>query len=101
MLHYGTLGLRLLNFEITIRGSQMNRYKVAIEFVLLKSVNTFILLEDENFGLVERDRSLMDTQPHPLLHFLVRMKPMSTNVFLQVAKMLKSQGERSGLYGGF
>ena len=23
----------------------------------------------------------MDPQPHPLLHFLVRMKPKSTNVF--------------------
>ena len=28
----------------------------------------------------------MDPQPYPLLHFLVRMKPTSTNVFLQVAK---------------
>ena len=28
----------------------------------------------------------MDPQPHPLLHFLVRMKPTSTNVFLQAAK---------------
>ena len=28
----------------------------------------------------------MDLQPHPLLYFLVRMKPTSTNVFLQVAK---------------
>ena len=28
----------------------------------------------------------MDPQPHPLLHFLVRMKPTSTNVFLQVAR---------------
>ena len=28
----------------------------------------------------------MDPQPHPLLHFLVRMKPTSTNVFLQVTK---------------
>ena len=50
--------------------------------------------------LVERGRSLMDPQPHPLLHFLVRMKPTSTNVFIQVAKMWKSQGERSGIYGG-
>ena len=30
--------------------------------------------------------SLMDTQSHSLLHFLVRMKPTSTNVFLLVAK---------------
>ena len=28
----------------------------------------------------------MDPQPHQLLHFLVRMKPKNTNVFLQVAK---------------
>ena len=28
----------------------------------------------------------MDPQPHPLLHFLVWMKPASTNVFLQVAR---------------
>ena len=28
----------------------------------------------------------MDPQPHPLLHFLVRMKPTYTNVFLLVAK---------------
>ena len=44
------------------------------------SVNTI------NSSLTERGRSLMDPQPHPLLHFLVQMKPMSTNVFLQVAK---------------
>ena len=28
----------------------------------------------------------MDPQPHSLLYFLVRLKPTSTNVFLQVAK---------------
>ena len=28
----------------------------------------------------------MDPQLHPLLHFFVRMKPTSTNIFLQVAK---------------
>ena len=28
----------------------------------------------------------MDPQPHPLLHFLVWMKPTSINVFLQVTK---------------
>ena len=28
----------------------------------------------------------MDLQPHPLLQFLVRMKPTSTDVFLQVTK---------------
>ena len=56
--------------------------KVTMEFVLLKviviSVNTFIPLGDEtiNSSLVERDRSLMDPQPRPLLHFLVQMKLM-------------------------
>ena len=57
-----------------------------MEFV--RSVNTFIPLGDEtiNSSLVERGRSLMDPQAHPLLHFLVRMKPTSTSVFLQVAK---------------
>ena len=56
--------------------------------VIARSVNTFIPLGDEtiNSSLVERGESLMDPQPHPLLHFLVRMKPTSTNVFLQVAK---------------
>ena len=39
-----------------------------------------------NSSLVESGRSLMDPQPHPLLHFLVRMKPTSTKVSLQVAK---------------
>ena len=42
--------------------------------------------ETNNSSLVERGRSLMDPQPRPLLHFLVRMKPTSTNVFLQVNK---------------
>ena len=42
----------------------------------------------------------MDPQLHPLLHFLVRMKPTSTSVFLQVAKNMESTRERSGLYGG-
>ena len=39
----------------------------------------FIPLGDEtiNSSLVEKGRSLMDPQPHPLLHFLVRMKPTS------------------------
>ena len=59
--------------------------------VITRSVNTFIPLGDEtiNSSLVEIDRSLMDPQLHPLLHFLVRMKPTSTNVFLQVAKNLE------------
>ena len=64
-----------------IRGSQMKT-----EVLIL----TFILLGDEttNSSFVERGRSLMDP-PHPLLHFLVRMKLMSTNVFFQVAKNVK------------
>ena len=45
-------------------------------------------MEDEtiNSNLVERGGSLLDPQPHPLLHFLNRMNPTSTNVFLQVTK---------------
>ena len=56
--------------------------------VIVTSVNTFIPLGDEtiNSSLVETGRSLVNPQSHPLLHFLVRMKPTSTNVFLQVAK---------------
>ena len=62
-----------------------------------KSVNTFIPLKDETIksSLVERGRSLTHS-----LHFLVRMKPTSTNVFLQLTKKRKTQGERSELYGG-
>ena len=58
------------------------------KYVIARSVNTFIPLGDEtiNSSLVERCSSLMDPQPHPLLHFLVRMKPTSRNVFLLVAK---------------
>ena len=37
-------------------------------------------------SLVERGRSLMVPQPHLLLQFLIQMKLMPTNVFLQVAK---------------
>ena len=56
--------------------------------VIARSVNTAILLGDEmiNSSLVQRSRPLMHSQPHPLLHYLVRIKPKSTNVFLQVAK---------------
>ena len=56
--------------------------------VIARSVNTFIPLGDETISssLIERGRSLMDSQPHTLLHFLVQMKPTSTNVFLHVAK---------------
>ena len=42
--------------------------------------------ETINSSLVERGKSLKDPQPHPLLYFLVRTKPTSKNVFLQVAK---------------
>ena len=45
--------------------------------------------ETVSSSLVERGRSLEDPQPHPLMHFLVRMKPTSTNVFLQVAKKVE------------
>ena len=56
--------------------------------VIARSVNTFIQLEDEmiNSSLTERGSSLMDRQPHPLLHFLVRMKPTSMIAFLAVEK---------------
>ena len=59
--------------------------------VIARNVNMFIPLGDEaiNSSLVERGRSLMDPQPHPLLHFLVWMKPTPTNVFLPVAKNVK------------
>ena len=48
--------------------------------VIARSVNTFIPLGDEtiNSSLVERGKSLMDPQPHPFLHFLVRIKLTST-----------------------
>ena len=56
--------------------------------VIARSVNTFIPLGEEtiNSSLVESGRSLMDPQPYPFLHFFIRMKQMSMNVFLQVAK---------------
>ena len=59
--------------------------------VIAGSVNKFVPLGDEtvNSSLVERYRSLMDSQPRPLLHFLVQMKLTSTNVFLQIAKKKK------------
>ena len=59
--------------------------------VIGRSVNTFIPLGEEtiNSSVVERCRSLMDPQSHPLLHYLVRMKPTSTNIFLEVAKNVK------------
>ena len=78
------------------------QWKLFYSQVIARSVNTFIPLGAEtiNSNLVKRDRSLLDPQTHPLLHFLVWMKQTSMNVFLQVAKNVKSQGERSGLYGG-
>ena len=56
--------------------------------VIARCVNRFTPLGDKtiNSSLVERSRSLMNPQPHPLLHFLVRIKQTCTNVFLQVAK---------------
>ena len=36
----------------------------------------------------------MYPQPHPLLHFLVRMKPTPTIVFLQAAKNEEVTGEK-------
>ena len=36
----------------------------------------------------------MYPQPHPLLHFLVRMKPTSTNAFLQIAKNVEVTMEK-------
>ena len=66
--------------------------------VTATSVNKFIALGDEtiNSSLVERGRLLMDPQPHPLLHFLFRMKPTSTNDFLQVAKNVEvTRGKNS------
>ena len=59
--------------------------------VIARSVNTFIPLRDEtiNSSLAERSRSLMDPQPHPLLHFVVRMKSTSANVFLHIDKNME------------
>ena len=63
--------------------------------VIGRNVTTFIPLADDtiNSSLVVRGRSLMDSRLRPLLYFLVRMKPTSTNVFLQVAKIIKAHGE--------
>ena len=64
--------------------------------VIARSVNIFIPLGDEtiNSSLIERGRTLIDPQPHLLLHFLVRMKPTSTVVFRQVAKNVEVTRER-------
>ena len=75
-----------------VKWKMNTRYEVTMEFiyskVIARSVNTFIPLGDEtiNSSLVDRGRSLMDPQPHLLLHFLIWIKPTSTNVFLQVVK---------------
>ena len=71
--------------------------------VIATSVNTFIPLGDEtiNSSLVERGRSLMYPQPHPLLHFLVRMKQTSPNVLIQVAKNVEVTRGKIWVYGGY
>ena len=76
------------------------QWNLFYSITIARSINTFIPLGNEtiNSSLVEisRPRSLMDPQHHPLLHFLVRMKPTSTNVFLQVAKNLEvTRGKNS------
>ena len=86
-----------------IRGSQMKtehplqkwQWTLFYSKVIARSVNTFIPLGDEtiNSSLVERDMLLMDS-PHPLLHFLIRMKRTSMNVFLQVVKNVEVTREK-------
>ena len=65
--------------------------------VIARNVNTFFPLEDEtiNSSFVERGKSLMDPQPHPLFHFPVRMKPMRRPrmSFFRSQKMWKSRGK--------
>ena len=53
----------------------------------------------QRWTLSERDNSLIYLQTHPLLHFLVWMKPTSMNVFLQVAKNVEVTREKIWLYG--
>ena len=64
------------------------QWKLFYSKAIARSINKFIPAGDETIypSLLERGKSLMDPLPHPLLHFLVRMKPTSMNVFLQVAK---------------
>ena len=38
----------------------------------------------------------MNPQPHPLLHFPLRMKSTSVNIFLQVAKNVDDEGKDLG-----
>ena len=70
--------------------------------VIATSVNTFIPLGDETISssLVERGRSLMDPQPHPLLHLSSEWNQCPRMSFFRSPKMWKSQGESSWLYGG-
>ena len=90
-----SFSLFLLQFFLYKRQSNENRtpatkwqWNLFYSKVTATSVNTFIPLGDATISssFVERGRLLMDPQPHPLLLFLVQMKPMSTNVSLQVAK---------------
>ena len=65
---------------------------MTVEFVLFKSncqKCQYVCPTGRRDSLVETGRSPMDPQPHPLLHFLVRMKQTSTNVFLQVARSME------------
>ena len=60
-----------------------------MKFVLFKSSFqkcSYIYSTGRRDDQFQSCRSLMDPWPHPLLHFIVRMKPSSTNIFLQVAK---------------
>ena len=70
--------------------------------VISRSVNTFIPLGDEtiNSSLVERSRSLMNPQPYPPCTSSSERNLRSRMSFFRYPKMWKSQGERSGLYGG-
>ena len=73
------------------------RYKVTMEFVLFES--NFQKCQyiyptgnrDDQFQSCRKryGRSLMVLQPHALFHFLIRIKPTSTNVLLQVAKYVE------------
>ena len=62
--------------------------------VIATSVNTFIPLGDEtiNSSLVERDRSLMDSQPHSLLYFLSKWNKHPWMFFFMLPKKWKDLG---------
>ena len=95
-----TLNYEMLSYENRTPATKW-QWNLFDSKVIARSVNTFTPLGDETISssLVQRSRSLM-YPPHPLLHFVVRIKLTSTNVFLQVAKKCGRHGERSGLYGG-